>query len=204
MKQTVVCTNPKGFKLTKGKEYETTCKRSGYYYLTNDIKKSVKYSTDLFKEVVKPVEKKKDDIPTILSSMRTNNDTYIFTKDDSRLTINSGLSYSSTHISCGVAQISHINTLAGSINRLDLTVEEKRSIFLHILKNYMSQHTMGIYLFSTNSSDNEYMEVISALDELITPTEANNPNSGNNIKVWAVPFVEPEDEDEDDEDWDEK
>lgn len=219
MSKTVVCKNPKGYKLTKGKEYPYTAKRNGYFYIVNDNGKKVKYYEDLFDKPkvireAKPVPKK-DTMEQILNTAGINLNTngngghrIYFTMDGRRISFNASVSMNlDSSISCGIKQVSGLNGLANSIvngtpNNVPNRANFMRHLYSKIISTVVDACSAGLVIMSTNTNAGNYSSVINCLDDIADQSiETHNPNSGNRIKMWT--FDLSESEDTADSDWDE-
>ena len=200
-----ICTNPKNYKLTQGKVYEILDEEDGYYLLVNDSNKTVRYYSDLFDDVEEAVEEVAPPPPParteadVISSLNVTcagqrcTVTYV---DLNNQTVNfqtNTIGISSTDISCGIRQISGINYILSSIDNNVNTDEDdllelrkeivKRVISLLINRNRGNTRWM---LMSTNNDDSyeDYFDVFDSLAQTNLGWE-NNPNSGNDIKLWV-------------------
>lgn len=200
-----ICINPKNYKLTQGKVYKILDEEDGYFLLVNDSNKTVRYYSDLFDDVEEAVEGVAPPPPParteadVISSLNvTCGDqrctvTYV---DLNNQTVNfqtSTIGISGTGISCGIRQISGINNILSSIDNNVSTADDdllelrkeivKRVISLLIRANRGTTRWM---LMSTNNDDSyeDYFEVIDSLAQTNLGWE-NNPNSGNDIKLWV-------------------
>ena len=200
-----ICINPKNYKLTQGKVYEILDEEDGYYLLVNDSNKTVRYYSDLFGDIEEAVE----EVAPPPSPARTEADvisslnvtsggqrctvTYV---DLNNQTVNfqtSAIGISGTEISCGIFQMYNINNILLSIDNNVSTTDDdllelrkeivKRVISLLINRNRGNTRWM---LMSTNNNDifEDYFEVIDSLAQTNLGWE-NNPNSGNDIKLWV-------------------
>lgn len=200
-----ICTNPKNYKLTQGKVYEILDKEDGYFLLVNDSNKTVRYYSDLFGDVEEAVEEVAPPPPParteadVVSSLNvTCNDqrctvTYVDLNNQSVTFQTDTIGISVTEISCGIRQMYGINDILSSIydnvntdedDLLELRKEiVKRVISLLIRYNRGNTRWM---LMSTNYDDafEDYFEVIDSLAQTNLGWE-NNPNSGNDIKLWV-------------------
>jgi len=203
-----ICTNPKNYKLTQGKVYDILEEEDGYYLLVNDSNKTVRYYSDLFEdndqanepieEVAPPPPPARTEADVISSLNVTHNNsrcniTYV---DLNNQTVNfqtNTIGISTTDISCGIRQMHNINNVLSSIENnvntedddlLELRKEiVKRVTSLFINRNRGNTRWM---LMSTNndSSFEDYFEVFDSLAQTNLGWE-NNPNSGNEIKLWV-------------------
>lgn len=197
MKQ-VICTNPKGYRLTQNREYtvDETQKR-GYYQLTNDNGREVFYADDLFRDV--PRESTADEIMNTLNiefTLLNNNPNSVsispsYSIDGGVMSFTSTLGYERMNASCGICDLAGINGLVSNIvnivpNRQDLhnrmltTIIERLINYEHL--NY------GLFLISTQVDNNNHIELIdSVLSNVgLVRIQKYNPNSGNQIVLWVL------------------
>ena len=200
-----ICINPKNYKLTQGKVYEILDEEDGYFLLVNDSNKTVRYYSDLFDDVEEAVE----EVAPPPSPARTEADvisslnvtcvgqrctvTYV---DLNNQTVNfqtSTIGIFGTDISCGIRQMSNINDILSSIdNNVSTADDDLLELRKEIVKRVISlliRHNRGNsrwMLMSTNndSSFEDYFEVFDSLAQTNLGWE-NNPNSGNDIKLWV-------------------
>ena len=200
-----ICINPKNYKLTQGKVYEILDEEDGYFLLVNDSNKTVRYYSDLFGDIEEAVEEVAPPPPParteadVISSLNVTcvgqrcTVTYV---DLNNQTVNfqtSTIGIFGTDISCGIRQMSNINNILSSIDNNVSTADDdllelkkeivKRVISLLIHYNRGNSRWM---LMSTNndSSFEDYFEVFDSLAQTNLGWE-NNPNSGNDIKLWV-------------------
>lgn len=200
-----ICTNPKNYKLTQGKVYDILEEEDGYYLLVNDSNKTVRYYSDLFDDVEEAVEevapppppaRTEADVISSLNVTYNNNRCNITYVDLNNQTVNfqtNTIGISGTDISCGIRQMHNITHVLTSINSNINTDEDdllelrkeivKRVIYLFIHYNRGNTRWM---LMSTNNDDSfeDYFEVFDSLAQTNLGWE-NNPNSGNEIKLWV-------------------
>lgn len=200
-----VCINSKNYKLTQGNEYQILQQEDGYYLIVNDSNKTVRYYSDLFDDVEEAVEEVAPPTPParteadVISSLNvTYNDqrcsvTYVDLNNQFVTFQTSTIGITGTEISCGIRQISGINDILSSIDNNVNTNEDdllelrkeivKRVISLLIRYNRGNTRWM---LMSTNNNDSyeDYFEVFDSLAQTNLGWE-NNPNSGNDIKLWV-------------------
>ena len=200
-----ICTNPKNYKLTQGKVYEILDEEDGYYLLVNDSNKTVRYYSDLFDDVEEAVEEVAPPPPParteadVISSLNvTGGDqrctiTYVDLNNQTVTFQTSVMGISLTDISCGIRQMYNINAIMDSIDNNVSTADDdllelrkeivKRVIFLLIHYNRGNSRWM---LMSTSNDDSyeDYFDVFDSLAQTNLGWE-NNPNSGNDIKLWV-------------------
>ena len=203
-----ICINPKNYKLTQGKVYEILDEEDGYYLLVNDSNKTVRYYSDLFgdiEEVNETVEAFTPPPPParteadVISSLNVTSGgqrctvTYVDLNNQSVTFQTDTIVISLTDISCGIRQMHDINDILSSIDNNVSTDEDdllelrkeivKRVISLIIHYNRGNTRWM---LMSTNNDDSyeDYFDVFDSLAQTNLGWE-NNPNSGNDIKLWV-------------------
>ena len=200
-----ICTNPKNYKLTQGKVYEILDEEDGYYLLVNDSNKTVRYYSDLFDDIEEAVEEVAPPPPParteadVISSLNVTcagqrcSVTYV---DLNNQTVNfqtSTIRIFGTDISCGIRQISGINHILLSIdNNVSTTDDDLLELRKEIVKRVISlliHYNRGNtrwMLMSTNNDDifEDYFDVFDSLSQTNLGWE-NNPNSGNDIKLWV-------------------
>ena len=209
----LICTNPKNYKLTLDKKYVVVIDEGETIMIVNDSNKTVRYYKDLFQEVVEE-EIIPEPEPEIIA--RTEQDlidsithTDVMTKfigfDNEEIIIENSLSITDNinSFSCGIKNLINISSQANIINNvvenLEVDSEEDlpllhKALTLACFKNYMRHNlnngsNAGIYLMSTNVTNNEYMdeETFNIFDEIsdFKSEPELNPNSNNEIKVWG-------------------
>lgn len=200
-----VCINPKNYKLTQGKVYEILDEEDGYFLLVNDSNKTVRYYSDLFGDIEEAVEEVAPPPPParteadVISSLNVtygNSRCAVTYVDLNNQTVNfqtSTIGISGTEISCGIRQMHDINNVLSSIENNVSTEDDdllelrkeivKRVISLLINRNRGNTRWM---LMSTNNDDifEDYFDVFDSLAQTNLGWE-NNPNSGNDIKLWV-------------------
>ena len=196
MKQ-VICRNPKGYRLTQGREYTVNDElREGYYQLQNDNNRTVFYADDLFEDV--PTESTVEEI--IQSMAITISDvgaiSVRYNVDGNDRTLNYTLSITRTQNSCGIGDVSGINGLVNHINQHVINRQDLRIQFLRkVVETFVDNFEFGLFLFSTNIDGNDN---ITAIDEVLTNLslariQKLNPNSGNQIALWILEKDDEED-----------
>ena len=200
-----ICTNPKNYKLTQGKVYEILDEEDGYFLLVNDSNKTVRYYSDLFGDIEEAVEevapppppaRTEADVISSLNVTYNNNRCNVMYVDLNNETINFStepINVATSSISCGIHQLYNINAVMDSIDDNVLTDEDdllelrkeivKRVISLFIRNKRASTRWM---LMSTNYDGDfeDYFDVFDSLAQTNLGWE-NNPNSGNEIKLWV-------------------
>lgn len=203
-----ICINPKNYKLTQGKVYEILDEEDGYYLLVNDSNKTVRYYSDLFddaEQANEPIEEVAPPPPPVrteadvISSLNVTcsgqicNVTYVDLNNETVNFQTSTIGISSTDISCGIRQIHGINDILSSIENNvntdeDDLLELRKEIVKRVTSLFIRYHRGNSrwMLMSTNndSSFEDYFEVFDSLAQTNLGWE-NNPNSGNEIKLWV-------------------
>lgn len=202
-----ICINPKNYKLTQYKVYEILDEEDGYFLLVNDSNKTVRYYSDLFDDLEQANELIEEVVPPpparteadVISSLNVTSNgqrcsvTYVDLNNQTVTFQTSTISISSTDISCGIRQMHGINDILSSIDNNVSTDEDdllelrkeivKRVISLLIRYNRGNTRWM---LMSTNYDGDfeDYFDVFDSLAQTNLGWE-NNPNSGNEIKLWV-------------------
>ena len=202
-----ICTNPKNYKLTQGKVYEILDEEDGYFLLVNDSNKTVRYYSDLFDDLEQvnelieevappPPARTEADVISSLNVTCSGQRCTVTYVDLNNQTVNfqtNTIGISGTDISCGIHQMRGINDILSSIDNNVSTDEDdllelrkeivKRVISLLIRYNRGNSRWM---LMSTNNDDSyeDYFDVFDSLAQTNLGWE-NNPNSGNEIKLWV-------------------
>lgn len=200
-----VCINPKNYKLTQNNEYEILQQEDGYYLLVNDSNKTVRYYSDLFDdvEVVEtiappppPPARTEADVISSLNVTYNNHRCNISYVDLNNQTINfttEPINVATSSISCGIYQLYNINAIMESIDdNVDTSEDDLLELRKEIVKRVISlfirnkRGNTRWMLMSTNNDDSyeDYFEVFDSLAQTNLGWE-NNPNSGNDIKLWV-------------------
>lgn len=207
--KTIVCKNPKTFKLTKGKQYVVNSESDDYFYISNDKGLNVKYSSDLFENpVIEATATITQELPTappppkteaqLIETIAINNDTDVLEYElpnGSNRSINFGsiIEVNTSYISCGVIEANNINGVIVEIEEsfegieTDDYLELKKQIFIKAIREVVNGTNGAFVLFSTNTTNDDWNHYYEAMDEncSFSSQEAENPNSGNLIKVWG-------------------
>ncbi len=200
-----ICTNPKNYKLTQGKVYEILDEEDGYYLLVNDSNKTVRYYSDLFDDVEEAVEEVAPPPPParteadVISSLNVTYGnsrcavTYVDLNNQSVTFQTRLIGIDGTNISCGIRQMHNINSVLLSIeNNVNADEDDLLELRKEIVKRVTSLFIRYLrgnsrwMLMSTNNNDTfeDYFDVFDSLAQTNLGWE-NNPNSGNNIKLWV-------------------
>ena len=209
-----ICTNPKNYKLTQGKIYEILDEEDGYFLLVNDSNKTVRYYSDLFGDVEESNETVEAFTPPtpptppppparteadVISSLNVAcggqrcTVTYVDLNNQTVTFQTSTIGISGTDISCGVHQMYNINDVLSSIENNvntdeDDLLELRKEIVKRVTSLFIRYHRGNSrwMLMSTNNNDTfeDYFEVFDSLAQTNLGWE-NNPNSGNEIKLWV-------------------
>lgn len=199
-----ICTNPKNYKLTQGKSYEILDEEDGYFLLVNDSNKTVRYYSDLFDDVEEaqpvapppPPARTEADVISSLTVTYGHDRCIVNYVDLNNQVINfttATVGTSSTNISCGIYQLHNINAIMESIDEnVDTDEEDLLELRKEIVKKVISlfirnkRGNTRWMMMSTNNDSNfeDYFEVFDSLAQTNLGWE-NNPNSGNEIKLWV-------------------
>lgn len=188
------CINPKKYALTKGKEYKVIYEKDNVITVVNDNGGAANYSKSLFAETVEASIPALAPVPVFSYSVNVQhvNDTQIrvtITTSNPNNTYTFNLDKDSTIISCGVHQLSGMNSLSEIVDRLPQNVRQEAldSIFESILMDFSA----AFVVVSTNISDDN-TTIRTWLDSncSFSSDEATNPNSENQIKVWGLEVLE--------------
>ena len=200
-----ICTNPKNYKLTQGKVYEILDEEDGYFLLVNDSNKTVRYYSDLFGDIEEAVEEVAPPPPParteadVISSLNVTcgnsrcTVTYVDLNNQTVTFQTSTIGISSTDISCGIRQMYGINNILSSIdNNVSTTDDDLLELKKEIVKRVISLlinrnrgNTRWMFMSTNNDvSYEDYFEVFDSLSQTNLGWE-NNPNSGNEIKLWV-------------------
>lgn len=201
MKQ-VICTNAKNYALTEGIEYTAveSDDKPNYYTVTNDKGRNQSYHSSLFEDVVEVVPDTGAQIANSMTIRRTDSNYIVeFTCDDTRSSLRLYLlSQSNSNISCGIHQLSGLNTLAQTLStskddirrivgndREEPVIERLYSILLDNIVRGGSD--VAFLIMSTNLNDDNF----SHLEPLLNDASENfsdeiNPNSDNQIRFWLI------------------
>lgn len=206
----IVCIAVENYKLTEGKIYVAENESRDFYKLLNDNNIGVRYSKRLFR-IARPDETGEVEIPVIVTpppppalterdlvnsiTIATGQVTFI-DFDRQRKIVRNAFSRDNSAISCGVTQISGINSQISEIDEFfdlgdDDFVTIRKALFAACINEYVKSPrglTRGFIFgtMSTNiSEDTDLMIVLDELADSTTPAK-RNPNSGNDIKVWIM------------------
>jgi len=197
-----ICKNTKNYKLTLNKQYEIEEVDGNYVKIINDNGKLVRYDASLFEDevVIPPPPPIRTETQIIQSIVVTNNGNTFTARYNNRInelvSFNVAIHRTGIANSCGVEAISGLNDIISVIEFIVDTEHEdylglKKALFLCIIdkiKNVSrNSDNKGAIIFSTNINENheDYYTWLSSIS--MTTTEwFNNPNSGNNIKIWCV------------------
>lgn len=205
--ENLICTNPKNYKLTEGKEYEILKVEQGNVFLINDSGKTVRYSQDLFEEIAQevaiPDRTELDIINSIVVNERSNvitlND---FNNEEIMIANNLDVVSNINDYSCGIKNIVNITSQVGLIQSaveiLEGQSEEDlpnlyKTLIEKSIKGIATRHKgmAGIFQMSTNISNNDYfdeetIEIFDELSDFHSGEGTRNPNSENIIKMWGL------------------
>jgi len=194
MKQ-VKCVNPKNYRLTVDNEYSVEDTNDDFYLVINDNGKQVRYSKDLFEDVIL-----EDTIEQILERVSLNPNRVInsFSIDGNNITFNNTTllgCFDNTHLSCGIGFITNINEAYNRIHTalIDYVNENRSDLVQQVFKKLFKLNVERInqpklfYLSSTNTNYIHFEAIDSVLSQFtVSGITGHNPNSGNEIKLWVM------------------
>lgn len=199
----------KAFKnLTTNQTYPVILKDGDYLFVRNNKDSVQKYHQKYFNNIMIPTT-----VPVappvlaplteqeMIDSISVNNSIVTFRAPNRvELAFNVGnlLHATNTSISCGIYQLYGINNLSNTIldllegNGFEDDYDElykaliRKSLSHEVVTDLLNNEVFAFTLISTNEDETELLEY--ALDSIsITTTNwVNNPNSGNNIKLWVL------------------
>lgn len=194
----IKCIDNNGYNITVGNEYNLIQESQDFYFLVNDNQKTVKYGKQMF-------ELLDDEVPQIaepvilteqqmIDSIVYDAGTITFKNKEGEEVVleNDDLEFDDTTISCGIEQVSELDTLIDNVNEIcdnnldDDYITLRKAIFrTKIQKDVIGDTSKAMRIMSTTSGKDE--NLLPVLDELAawTSNSVNNPNSGNNIKMWV-------------------
>lgn len=207
----LICINPKNYKLTEGSKYTIIIDEGDTVMIVNDSNKTVRYYKNLFEEVeeeiiLEPepvvVRTEQDLIDSVISDSL--NTTYVDFNNEIVVIGNElGSLNNENSFSCGIKNIINIKNQIEKIydftNETANEAEEDlklltKTVIKHHFKNYIKCESndgfnAAIYLMSCNVSgneclDDETVDILNEISDFNTEPE-NNPNSGNEIKLWG-------------------
>lgn len=207
----LICTNPKHYKLTLDKKYLVIEDEGETILIINDNNKTARYYKDLFEEVEEEVIPEPEPVVVrteqdLIDSITSDglNTTYV-DFNNQIVVINNTLSITSNEnaFSCGIKKINNISSqleeIYDMITETADTAEEDlslltKAIIKHHFKNFIrvrsvGDYSGGIFLMSCNITgdnclDEEIVDILNEISDFNTEPE-NNPNSGNQIKLWG-------------------
>jgi len=195
MKQ-VRCFNTGGYNLTEGNEYQILREENGFYILTNDRGRTVRYSDEFFEDIVEEAATVARTEADVIRSIEVEDRTIVFTDINGDLqTITNPFSTDQRmRASCGIKDVAGLNDFCRNIDTEidryedDDYLDLRKALFTAGINKFIknSQHNAALYALSTAISDIDTI-YIEKLDELATMTSeiVRNPNSGNDIKLWV-------------------
>lgn len=208
----VRCINSSNYRITVGTEYTVVREEERYYFIVNDNNRNVRYSKDLFEEVVQEViaprtEQDMINSLTVTSTMITG-DPFVNVRytdiQNEVITVNIPLNQMPRlGISCGIKEYSGLNGLLTRImNAVPQDDDYERltkEIFRNIIRILCLNDNRAITLFSTVENTNNVLTSVFEEFEGFVTERKMNPNSHNYIIMWGVysNFEEGEEEDED-------
>lgn len=216
------CTNTGGYRLTQGRDYEVIKAEKGYIFIENDNGTIARYDRKYF-DVEEPVQRRRTVAPPPPPPPRTSRDvigsiqiegnvlSFIDINNENKSFENPlVISPTGMNISCGTGEMSGVNSLCNSINRLFNSedgdfIDEKLAILRKCIQTWILENrSKAMWLCSTGVTqiDGDYLRVFDEMSGTRSEVK-RNPNSGNDIKIWIFyPIFEEvrvTTEDEDDE-----
>lgn len=214
------CINAENYKLTVDKIYQAEPDGRDFYKLLNDNNIGVRYHKRLFEDDATTTPDRPQPAPArpvapppppprterdLVDSITIRNDAVAFQDFDRQWkTIINNFSSNDSQISCGVKQISGINSqIEGIDNHFDLDEDDfitiRKALFRKCLEQYV-QNTLlrrqayGILSTNTSGTDNGHdadEDMLAVLNEFsqVHTVDRENPNSNRNIKVWILEGV---------------
>lgn len=194
-----ICINPKNYKLTQNKEYLIIEEDGDYYRLVNDNGRTVRYDQSLFNDVV-------EEIPVIppppparteqdcINSITINGETVSFVDMNNNIvSFNIQLQVTDSAISCGVYEMYRISDLMSAIlNRVNQDEQDLpeliKELFIRSIRYKVENSSDHRYMLLSTNYNDVYEDFYTHLNELsnFSSEWKENPNSGNNIKVWGL------------------
>lgn len=197
----IKCIDNNGYNITVGNEYNLIQESQDFYFLVNDNQKTVKYGKALFELIddeqpipVQAPEPVKLTEQQMIDSIVYSNGVISFKDTDNEtITIeNDHLDFNGDSlISCGIEQVTDLDLLIDQVNDAcddldDDYIDLRKAIFRKIIQDQViNNNSRAMRIMSTTSNKDE--DLLPVLDELAgwTSASVNNPNSGNNIKMWV-------------------
>jgi len=200
-----ICKNPKNYKLTLNKEYEIEESNGNYVKLINDTGKLVRYDSSLFEDLVvvppppppPPIRTENQIIQSVNVARQNTNLIFSYRNRDNNLvqSVPKPISYQNPDFSCGIETMDGLSNLIDEIeNVVDTEHDDYINLKNHIctrcinkIKEFSRTRNRGAIIFSTNE-DLNHEDYYNWLNEMSMSTTEwfNNPNSGNNIKIWCI------------------
>ena len=202
----VVVANPKSFALTQNREYPVISKSDRKITIVNDNNITASYYSSIFKDIVTAPKKKEPQavvLPTvdeIIATFAYNlaANTISFSVQGTEHTIPYNLGNSGTSVSCGVRQISGLNEFFDvcteyfedniDVLPVDLRNQVIDAMFGGSILAVMTNTTeVAMFILSTNTNYDEFSRIDAVLSIFsVADYTRNNPNSGNDIKLWVL------------------
>lgn len=199
----------KAFKnLTTNQTYPVILKDGDYLFVRNNKDSVQKYHQKYFNNIMIPTTVPV--APPVLAPLTEQEMIDSISVDDTEITfktpcrneifidVNDFLNINETDISCGIIQISGINNLVDEIydhftgeNGFEDDSDElfkkliKTALSRDVILNLEDSKSFSFSLISTNQGCDTLDEILSEICEKSTDW-VNNPNSGNNIKLWVL------------------
>lgn len=195
--KTIRCINPKNYRLTLNAEYQTLNETDNLdtYTIINDGGLRRNYRATLFEDVV--TELTDAQIFASISLLEDNTIT-VSNRTEGTVNINPGeITLTRTPISCGIYQISNLNTIIGRIKEAIFTGFDQETVAFQdelierIFKKYLVLFTMESnflsLVLSTNNNSDDFVRIEELLSDMALFThEGVNPNSNNTITFWYI------------------
>lgn len=194
----IKCIENNGYNITVGNVYLLLQESQDFYFVVNDNNKTVKYSKQMFElveeeapQVIEPVKRTEQDM---IDSIVWNNNSVRFNDlDNNVVNVNNAFSDYGTEASCGIKAIDGLDATLQYINAAvpedDDYLELRKAIFKIILKNriiykYAGDNCAMRILSTTANQDSDMLSVLDEMANMVSEVK-NNPNSGNDIKMWV-------------------
>ena len=202
-----ICTNPKNYKLTQGKEYVVVSEEEEYVLIINDNNKTQRYAKELFEEQDITVEEEvipllpqrteQDCINSIQATTNPQNNNielrYNDIENNEHLISYMG-TVSTSNNSCGIVEYDGLNNIMSFISENVNTGEEdmielQKALFKIFVQRILSTRIGNSrwMTFSTNQlyDYEDFYTVLDEMSQIVTPWE-QNPNSRSMIKLWIL------------------
>lgn len=199
----LICKNIKNYKITLNTEYEVLEEEGNYVKVINDLGKCVRYDKNLFEEInmtppLPPIRTENQIIESIESNLVDNFLIFSYRDRTNQLITSDpiGIEVQNPNFSCGIETINGLTEMMSIIEQRVNTEHSdytllKKAIFVSLINTLRthrrSNNNRGALLFSTNNNSTweDYYTYLTELS-MTTTDWFNNPNSGNDIKIWCV------------------